>query len=236
MWKSTKKKIIKNVINTSYIRKKINFITMDIFSFIIKIHFNSIICILITTNIDIVDFSLQLLVSLLLYYYGSICNDIVYIYDKKFYKITNYFIDNYSTTNFDMWKKKGILGINIYLITLLYFINITSNVLIIYSIQYMFYFIILDYINNKKWKNLVKIFNNWYYQPKFIKYDKIDIKEDYLDFTNTDIQSDNNSNNIIQDNIIKNDNYFTTDLKVKSNNLLDNKNIENNNDEYEYIE
>ena len=127
---------------------------MDIFSFIIKMHINSIICFIITTNINILDFTLQLLVSILLYYYGNIFNEIVYIYNKKFYRITNYFIDNYSTNNLDIWKKKAVLSINLYLIVLLYFINVTSNILIVYSIQYTFYLLILDYINNKKWKNI----------------------------------------------------------------------------------
>lgn len=209
MWKQTKKKIIKNVINTQFIRKKINYITMDIFSFIIKMHINSIICLIITTNINVLDFTLQLLVSILLYYYGNIFNEIVYIYDKKFYKITNYFIDNYSTKNLDIWKKKTVLSINLYLIVLLYFINVTSNILIVYSIQYTFYLLILDYINNKKWKNLMKRFNNWYNKPRTIKYsnDNIDIKEDYLF-----LKDDNNINKelIVYNNkktIIKSNDY-----------------------------
>ena len=45
----------------------------------------------------------------------------------------------------------------------------------------MFYLIILDYINNKKWKESLKKFKNWYYKPESFKFvDKIEINEDYL--------------------------------------------------------
>lgn len=181
MWKKTKKKIIKNVINTSFVKKKINYILMDIFSFVVKVHINSIICLCISCSIAPINFVTELCVSLLLYYYGNVFNNFIYIYENKFFKVTNYFIDNYSKKNIDLWKKKTLLCVNLYLILILYCVNITSNILIVYSIQYMFYLIILDYINNKKWKESLKKFKNWYYKPESFKFvDKIEINEDYL--------------------------------------------------------
>ena len=126
----------------------------------------------------LVDFFIQLFISIVFYYYGFVVNDFIYIYRKKTMFITNYFINNYNKYNMDIWKKKLILSINCYLILILWSINITSNILILYSIQYMFYLLILDYINNKKWVPLYKN-KTFYNYPKSIIYDKIIINDDY---------------------------------------------------------
>ena len=212
MWKKTKKKIIGNIIQLNYTKKKINYVVMDVFSFIIKVHLNSLFCFLIATDNLYIDFFIQTLISIGFYYNGSICNDIVYIYKKKFLYLTNYYIDNYSKQNIEIWKKKIILGINIYLIGILYSINVTSNILILYSIQYMFYLLILDYINNRKWIYFYKKMFNWYYKPKSIIYINTDIqiKENYID----DYEDINYLKNL-----------YTSKIDNKDNKNKNNKNI-----------
>ena len=85
MWKRTKKKLIGNLIQINYVKKKINYLVMDLFSFLLKIHLNSIFCFLFTTNYIYIDFLIQTLISICFYYHGYIINEVVYIYKKDFY-------------------------------------------------------------------------------------------------------------------------------------------------------
>ena len=71
MWKNTKKKLLGNLIQLKYTKKKINYVVVDIISFILKVHINSIICFLIATNNNYIDFFLQIVLSILMYYFGS---------------------------------------------------------------------------------------------------------------------------------------------------------------------
>ena len=233
MWKKTKKKLIGNFINLNYTKNKINNVVMDIFASFIKIHLNSLFCLLLTTHYIYIDFFIQTLISISFYYYGSFFNNIVYIYKKKFLYLTNYFINNYSKENIDIWKKKIIFGINCYLILILYSINITSNILILYSIQYMFYLLILDYINNNKWKPYYFKLKKWYNKPKTTYYNNIqlNINENYInDFQENETKEleyikykYNNTNNLYNDNNELNNNN-TNELNNNNTNELNNNN------------
>lgn len=198
MWKKTKKQILGNLIQLKYTKKKINYVVVDIIAFIFKVHINSVICFLIATNNNYVDFVFQILLSIFMYYFGSFFNDIVYIYKNNIQYLTNYFIENYSKKNMDIWKKKIIIFINVYLIIILYSINITSNILILYSVQYMTYLLILDYINNKKWIPIYKKYLNWYNKPSSIIYHDNNKILNYFDDCVIDKKMENNTFEIIE--------------------------------------
>jgi hypothetical protein len=179
--KKTKKKLISKLIVSSFFKNKINFVFINVISMIIKLHLNSILCFIICPDISFRDFWLQILVSFFVTFSGDYVIYHLNQYDKDFYKITRYFLNNLTEKNFDKWKKILVLGLNFYLITILLFVSVTSYLIIYYCVQYLVFFFILDYFKNQKWMIFINWFNEYMSQPIIIKkYDTLQIIDEHF--------------------------------------------------------
>ena len=180
--KKTKKKIIDKLIVSRFFKNKINLLLINFVSFIIRLHINSIICYLLCPNINAKDFFLQIIVSISTTLSGDF---ILYILNKcedDFYKITRYFLNNYSEENLDKWKKILVVGANIYIISALLFVSINSYLLIYYSVQFLVCFFILDSFKKQKWKYLQDIYYDYLNKPEIIqKYETLQIIDNHFD-------------------------------------------------------
>lgn len=180
--KKTKKKLISKLIVSSFFKNKINFVFINVISMIIKLHLNSILCFIICPDISFRDFWLQILVSFFVTFSGDYVMYHLNQYDKDFYKITRYFMNNLTEENFDKWKKILVLGLNVYLITILLFVSVTSYLIIYYCVQYLVFFFILDYFKNQKWMFFVNLFREYMSQPVIVKkYDTLQIIDEHFD-------------------------------------------------------
>jgi hypothetical protein len=180
--KKTKKNIINKLIVSRFFKNKINLLLINFVSFIIRLHINSIMCYLLCPDINTKDFILQIIVSISTTLSGDF---ILYILNKcedDFYKITRYFLNNYSEENLDKWKKILVVGVNIYLIGSLLFVSINSYLLIYYSVQFLVCFFILDSLKKKKWKYFQNIYNDYLNKPEIIqKYETLQIIDNHFD-------------------------------------------------------
>ena len=175
-----KKKFIKKFMKTKFMKKKMNSVLIKIVSFIIRLHINSLLCYLINFDMFYLDFTIQIFISILTTVSDSLCFNILYLYNKKFYEITKYFINNYTEENIERWVRNIVLGINFYFMLILYFVNINSKLLIIYSIQYLICFFLIDYFEKEKYISIYNFYNKLKIKlrTKNINVEKID--EGYL--------------------------------------------------------
>ena len=178
-----KKKFIKKFMKTKFMKKKMNSVLISIVSFIIRLHINSLLCYVINFDMFYLDFVIQIFISILTTISDSLCFNILYLYNKKFYEITRYFINNYTEENIERWVRNVVLGINFYFMLILYFVNINSKLLIIYSIQYLICFFIIDYFEKEKYISIYNFYNKLKLnlKKKNINVEKID--EGYLNVT-----------------------------------------------------
>ena len=169
LMKKTKKKFINKFIVSRFFKNKINLLLINVISFVIRLHINSILCYILCPDISLKDFCLQVLVSILTTVSGDFVLYFLNKCDEDFYKITRYFLNNFSEDNLEKWKKIFVIGINIYFIGILLFVSITSYLLIYYSVQYLVCFFIIDYFKKEKWKYFQDVYRDYIEKPVIIK-------------------------------------------------------------------
>lgn len=171
LFKKTRKKLVNKIIVSRFFKGKMNILLINIVSFVLRLHINSLLCFLFCPGTSMLDFSLQILVSILTTVSDDVCFNLLNKCNSDFYKVTRYFLNNYTQENMDRWKKYLVLGINVYLMLILYFVSITSYLLILYSIQYLICFFIIDYFKKKKWMFFKKLYDDYMDRPVVIKED-----------------------------------------------------------------
>lgn len=169
LMKKTKKKFINKFIVSRFFKNKINLLLINVISFVIRLHINSVLCYILCPDISLKDFCLQVLVSILTTVSGDFVLYFLNKCDEDFYKITRYFLNNFSEDNLEKWKKIFVIGINIYFIGILLFVSITSYLLIYYSVQYLVCFFIIDYFKKEKWKYFQDVYRDYIEKPVIIK-------------------------------------------------------------------
>jgi len=199
--------LIKSFIVTSFAKKKFNYILLVFINLIIKIHLYSLLCLFINFNIYI-DFFLHIIISIILTTNNHYLFKAILKYEKETYLITKYIINNFNFTNFRLWKKYILLLISIYTIIILLFIDLNSKLIIIWIIQYLISFFIIDQLE----QNLINTIIKKIKKPKLTVYKKINILENYLE-QNIELEEDYKNNNILKKKIQINENFiFITDL------------------------
>ena len=169
--------ILKSVIVSKYAKEKLTILLMMLITAIIRLHLISIISIAISINFWL-DCIIQIPLTVIISLNSHLIYRIVEYYQPKLYQLTRYLINNYSFENYRRWKRNVVLSTCLYIIVLLFFINITSNLIIIYILQYIISYGIVDLIEQKQLEIMVE---NIYNKPKNIIYGEVNIKKDYCE-------------------------------------------------------
>jgi len=167
--------IIKSFIVSSYVKKKLNVLVMMLMTIIIRCFLCSLICVMFSYNLY-VDFFLHAFISIVMVLKSHWIYDVVEKKHKIFYSITRYAINNYTPENYRRWKRNTVLCISLYFIFLLLIFEVTSNLLIMYIVQYLLTYFIIDVIEHNKIDKLIKKLKD---KPKNKLYNEIDILDNY---------------------------------------------------------
>jgi hypothetical protein len=163
--------IFQQLILTEFVKKKLAFILIAIITNIIQIHIVSILCYVLSIN-KYLDFVIQICISVLMSLNVDYIYNAVERYEKEFILITQYIINNYTFENYKYWKRIIVLSTGIYACILLCFIDITNKMLILYILQYMICFLIIEQFEQKRIQTLLY---NYKSKPIKKKYDNNDI-------------------------------------------------------------
>ena len=142
-------------------------------------------CFIFSYNIY-VDFFLHAFISIVIVLKSHWIYDIVEGKHKVFYSFTRYAINNYTIENYRRWKRNIVLCISLYFIILLLIFEINNNLLIMYIIQYLLTYFIIDVIEHNKIDILLKKLKD---KPKNKLYKEIDILDDYCKITEENIEN-----------------------------------------------
>ena len=179
----TKKNFFKKVIKTSFIKNKVNQQLIQIVSFILRYLINIFLCYYFVFSNSLLNFTLEILFSILTTSCSGICFDILYIYNDKFYSITRYFLNNYSEENLNKWRITTVLSLCIIMLILLCFITINNYKLIIITLEYVICFLIIEMMKEKRILQSIIIFRYIYekyiYKPKVMLDNRYEIIEDH---------------------------------------------------------
>ena len=181
--------ILKSVIATSYAKQKLNVILMMFITIIVRIHINTIICMYFTFNPHI-DFFLHCLISVFVVLKSSIIYRFISKFESSFLAATQYFVNNYNPIRYRRWKRMTTISIAFYIITILYFFEVNSRMLILYIFQYLLSYFIIDQIEQEKIVKLIRDFNE---RPTHMIHGKINIVNDYYEKSREIDQGDGTS-------------------------------------------
>jgi len=176
------------IVKMKYIKRIVNTSLICLIAIIIRIILYSILSLLITFGNIYIDFTMQIIISIFLCLKTKFIHDIVNIFNNDFYKCTKYIINNYSEQNYRYWKNYVIFCVLMLLYIYFSIVEITSNIIRIYIVQYMICYTYIDisenenhYLRNKlrelkytKPQNKVIVVDRIMSNNEFISIDKID--------------------------------------------------------------
>lgn len=144
-------KILRSIIKTSYAKKKLSSLLLMLITIIVRLVIDVILSIIINSYINnvYIDFWIQITVSIILVLGSNWIYKLVERFDRDIYGLTKYLVDNYTAENYRKWKRNITFGMCILVIIYLQLSQLTSNILILYVIQYMICYIVIDLIENK---------------------------------------------------------------------------------------
>lgn len=143
---------------TSYVKAQLNQLLLSTISVAFRIHLDILISYLIKTGYIVLDFPIQIFVSVFLIYHNNTINTMISRFENDTYPIARYVINNYDEHNYRRWKRNTNLFICLYFWIYLQFVDLTSTDLQIYIIQYIICYIIIDSIETESYKNYIQFY------------------------------------------------------------------------------
>ncbi len=141
--------VFQQLITTEFIQHKLAQILISLAVNFINLHIVTLLCTIISINVYI-DFFIQITISVIMALRIDIIYNFVERYEKEFYALTQYLINNYSIDNYLYWKRIIVISACIYACIALLIITFTNGVLFIYIIQYTICFLIIEQFEQQR--------------------------------------------------------------------------------------
>jgi len=195
--------ILKSIIATKYAKRKLTILLMLFITSILRFHIVSIITILFSVNIY-VNFIVQIIISVIAVLQTHRIYRFVEINTPILYRFTRYIINNYTPKRYRKWKRNVTISLCIYIIIIFSIFEVTSNLVILYTIQYMISYCIVDIIEQRKIEKLIQrykdrpkrviyaefnVIDNFYKTPEIEKFFLDEKSYDYISSTHEQIKS-----------------------------------------------
>lgn len=167
--------LLKSIIATRYAKGKLSVLLMMIATSILRLHLSSMITIMLSYN-PYVDFFTQIVVSIVAVFQTNRIYNFVELFKPRFYSLTRYIINNYTPERYRCWKRNVTLCICLYIIIVFSLFDITSNLVKLYTIQYVICYGVVDIIEQRK---IEKIIKNYKDRPKRVIYAEINVIDEF---------------------------------------------------------
>ena len=174
--------ILKSVIASRWAKSKLSVLLMMFVTTIIRFHLVSIVGILISVN-PYIDFITQVVLGVVFVLHTNKIYNLVVLKQSSFYKLTRYMVNNYTPERWRNWKRLVTLSFAIYIIVAMLFIEITSNLIILYTFQYIVSYMIIDIIEQKRFEKMLKKYQD---KPDRTIYAEFNIMDSFYDVPDND--------------------------------------------------
>ena len=179
--------LFQSLIRTRYAKRQFSMVLSLIIVGILKWHIKILFSCIIQIH-PIVDFILQILLSVILAFKGYWIRNIVDRFKSEIYALSRYLINNYSPENLKVWKRNIVLLISLYFIIHILLIEITKWVLVGQILQFLISYFFIEGIEGgtfvEYYERMKKFFNNRLQSKGVIGTRLVDgplrIQDDYL--------------------------------------------------------
>lgn len=141
--------LIYQLIKTRYAKRAINSFIVLLLSFFIRVILYAILSFIILFDNLYIDFFTQCGISIALLMVNNYIQNFTEHFSDDLYKITRHLINNYSEENFRKWKNYVVGTLLSASFLYFYLVDINSQVIRIYILQYTFCFFFFDIKDNK---------------------------------------------------------------------------------------
>ena len=141
--------MIKTLLTSDFTKRKLNKLTLLCMTLIVRSIINLFLTSLTYSGIIYIDFVLEILISIFLVLKTNQILQLLKTYEKDILSVSSYFIDNYTPENFRTWKKYIVLFFSTYYIIYLLIYPIDSRILILYIVQFLICYFIVENIENR---------------------------------------------------------------------------------------
>lgn len=148
-YESISDKMTALVIQSNYTKNQINKLCLMMITVILRNAICAIVCTLMSTGYKLIDLFVQLIISILFILRTDWFHYNVVKYEKEFFVVTEYFINNYNFENFRRWKKNIVTCASTFVIGYLLLTPVNSSILIEWIIQFLVCYLIIDNIENR---------------------------------------------------------------------------------------
>lgn len=170
--------ILRSIVKTTYAKKKFSTLLLMMLTVFVRLQIDALLGFIFNFRNQQINFIVQILISVILVLKSGWIYKIVERFDSEVYGLTRYLINNYSDENYRRWKRNITFTICIYLIIYLSFVEITSSLLIIFIIQYLICYVIIEFIERRYYNQVFGMFNK---SPIFVlNDDDFEIKDIHL--------------------------------------------------------
>ena len=142
--------IVQRVARTRFSRRQLNYYAMFVWVSLIRMHICTILCILIQVD-PAVDFFVHVIIPILLFYCSPAIRRVIDPCKKRSYDLVSTVVKEYSHENFKFWKKVFVVCFTAYCIFILQFVDVSSDMLVVFLLQNLLYCGIIDFIEEKKY-------------------------------------------------------------------------------------
>lgn len=151
--------ILRMIIHTSYVQKNINVLLLLLVTVILRLLLDSLLASFFYLRNLYIDFWIQIVISTFLVTKSGWIYLIVQRFENEIHEVTRYIIENYSEDNYRIWKRNIIFLVCIYFLTYLSFVEITSQIIQLYIVQYMICYMTVEIIERKTLTCIPKFFS-----------------------------------------------------------------------------
>ncbi len=141
--------IIKTILTTDYTKRKLNKLVLFFTTLFVRSSVNAIVAALLYYDNVYIDFIIQTFLSIFIVLKTDAIYKAVRKYENEIFQMSCYFIDNYSEKNFRRWKKNVILTSCLFFIVYLYIVPITSNSLMVSTLQFLICYFVADEVEHR---------------------------------------------------------------------------------------
>lgn len=183
--------IFQSLVKTRYAKRQFSLILSLAITLMVRWHIKIIFACLFQFH-PIIDFIFQILLSIILVFKNNWIRNLVNRFQGEIYALSRYLINNYTPEHYRIWKRNATVGMCLYFIVHLMFVQITSAMLIEQILQFLISYFIIDGVEQgtfARWWGYVESWYEKHWRQQGTQFGKeFVIRDDYLDVSSSEEQ------------------------------------------------
>lgn len=175
--------VVRRLARTRFTRRRINHYVMFLWVALIRVHLCTFLCCILNFG-PVLNFWIHTIIPIILYFSSSSIYRLIEPCKDRSYALVSTLVKQYTVDCFKWYKKMLLFICTIYGIIILQFIDVTSSVLVIWLLQNLLYCLVIDCVEEEKWRGLWRAYRSCRSRRRYLTKVQLDspihIRENYI--------------------------------------------------------